>query len=142
VSEILLIGHQASLTRETIFEKSRTNLNEWFRMIILTVHTWRPPSTRKIKEELGIKSYDRALRMRKKIEGVLSGDTAYEQLVGIVEPLMLELKKIFLKVLQEREESEIINKTVDRLARQFEQMNFIMRKRKSGKGIFKGRKKV
>ena len=80
--------------------------------------------------------------MRKKIEGVLSGDTAYEQLVGIVEPLMLELKKIFLKVLQEREESEIINKTVDRLARQFEQMNFIMRKRKSGKGIFKGRKKV
>lgn len=61
---------QTSITAGTFFDKTRTPLMTWFRMIFLVTNT--KISTKELQEKLKMKSYETAVRNRKKIEGVLN----------------------------------------------------------------------
>jgi len=79
---------QTSITAGTFFDKTRTSLRTWFRMIFLVTNKKRI-TTRKLQERLKILCYETALRNRKGIETVLEGilllERDYKELVGIVE---------------------------------------------------------
>lgn len=117
--------HQASVTAGTILDKTRTNLRECFQMIIMIVKTLRPLSTQKMKNEFGIESYDKALRMRKKIESALLDNTAYEKLFGIFKPEILHLKKFVMEYYQDKKLEE---KSVEIVIRDFRRMGIEMKK--------------
>lgn len=82
---------QTSITAGTFFDKTRAPLMTWFRMIFLVTN--KKISTRELQKKLKMKSYETALRNRKKIEGVLNPfprmgenkEKDYNILAGIVD---------------------------------------------------------
>jgi hypothetical protein len=64
--------HQSSLREGTIFYNAKSQLVNWFGMVLLIVKTKSKIPSKTLQRALGIEHYDMVLRMRKKIEYALS----------------------------------------------------------------------
>lgn len=76
--------HQTTLTVDTIFEKTRTDLTVWFAAIFLVAHDKRGVSATLIAKELEI-SYQTAWTMMQKIRKAMADRDAQYTLSGLVE---------------------------------------------------------